>query len=185
MSGRGVAHRAPGVRARAGLAAVLVVACALLAPAVRAQAPPTGDAADDSAIRSLWSALDDDWNGRDAAGFSELFAVPASMEFIDRGQRLEGRAAIHRHFAERFAQFAPELRHRTRLRRIEGVAPDVRIADGTVEILRSAGDDGAAPVRLKTFAIFAVMHRAAGGWTIRALRIVELTNADAARPASG
>lgn len=181
MSTRGVAHRAPEVRPRAHLAAVLVVACALLAPSVRAQAP-ADDAADDAAIRSLWSALDGYWNERDAARFSDLFAVPASMEFVDRGERLEGRATIRRHFAERFPRFAPELRHRTRLQRIEAIAPDVRIADGTVEILRGAGDEGGAPVRLKSFAIFAVMHRAADGWTIRALRVVELTGTDGAAP---
>lgn len=144
-------------------------------PDARAQAAARGGASSDSlAIRSLWSTLDAMWNKRDAEQFSDLFAVDASFEFVDRGQSLESRATIHQHFADQFPKFAPDVRHLTSVRQIRVIAPDVRTVDGKVEILRNSPGESAKPVVLRTFAIFAVMFRTGEGWSIRVLRAYEL-----------
>lgn len=114
------------------------------------------------------------WNARDAERFGALFTADSSFVFVDRGQSLESRATIRRHFAEQFAKFAPDLRHRTSVGRIRAVAPDVRTVDGKVEILRFGSAQGPEPSVLKTFAIFAVMLQTTEGWRIRVLRAYEL-----------
>lgn len=135
---------------------------------------PRHEAADSARIVAHWAALDAAWNARDAQRFSEHFAPDATLEFVDRGQAFDGRAAILRNFQQQFRSQHPALRHRSRVRDMRAVAPDVATVDGTVEILRSVGGAGAEFVIVRTFAIFAVMQRTAGAWTIRALRVYEV-----------
>lgn len=156
------------------------------APAARAPAAATEAlSTDDDAVRALWSALDASWDARDAERFSALFAVDASFEFVDRGQRLEGRASIRRHFAERFPQFAPDSRHRTRVCETRELGPGLRSVDGRVEILRDGADGGTASAVTRTFAIFAVMSQVGDGWKIRMLRAYRLPPAGASLPPPG
>lgn len=145
-----------------------------------AQAVARAGANDDGAqIRQLWSTLDSLWNGRDAAGFSELFTPDASFVFVDRRQSLDGRAGILDFFSGQFPARAPELRHRTTVMGISDIAPGVHAVDGTVEILRVEPGTSAQPVVLRTFAIFAVMGRHADGWSISLLRIFAMPDGDA------
>jgi uncharacterized protein (TIGR02246 family) len=156
------------------VALVLICAIAMPPPDARAQAVHEAESAGSAAIRSLWSTLDTRWNERDAERFSELFAVDGSFGFVDRGESMEGRSTIHRHFAERFVGFAPDLRHRTTVLKVRDIAPDVRTVDGKVEILRTGSDDSVQPAVLRTFAIFAVMLQTGDGWKIRMLRAYQL-----------
>jgi uncharacterized protein (TIGR02246 family) len=153
----------------------LVCAVAAASPDAGAQAvAEAGEPADAAALRSLWSTLDAMWNARDAERFGALFTADSSFGFVDRDQSLESRATIRRHFAEQFATFAPDLRHRTSVGRIRVVAAGVRTADGKVEILRLGSAQAPEPSVLKTFAIFAVMLQTTEGWRIRVLRAYEL-----------
>lgn len=130
-----------------------------------------------AAICETWSQVDAAWNARDAERFSRLFAEDVTFRFVQRRQSLDGRTTILEHFTERFPRFAPDLRHRTRISTVDAVAPGVFTADGKVEIQRHAGDGGAAPTVLRTFAIFAVMSGKDENWSIRSLRIYELSPA--------
>lgn len=125
-------------------------------------------------IRSLWSRLDALWNERDAQRFSELFTVDGNFVFVDTGVSLDGRAAIQESFAERFPDFAPNVRHRTTVAEIRDIAPDVHTVDGKVEILRMEPDAGADPTVVRRFAIFAVLVRGDDGWGIRELRAFQV-----------
>lgn len=132
-----------------------------------------------AAICAAWSKVDATWNARDAERFSRLFADDVSFSFVQRGPSLDGRAAILEHFREQFPRLAPDLRHRTQIGAIRAVPPGAFTADGKVEILRhgAGGDD--APTILRTFAIFAVMSGKDEDWSIRMLRIYELSAPDA------
>lgn len=132
-----------------------------------------------AAICAVWSKVDATWNARDAERFSLHFADDASFRFVQRGHSLDGRTAILEHFRERFQHFAPDLRHRTQVSAIHAVASGAFAVDGEVEILRygSGGDD--APTISRTFSIFAVMSGKDEDGSIRALRIYELSAADA------
>lgn len=128
-----------------------------------------------SAIRAVWSQVDAAWNARDAQAFSRLYAEDASFTFVQRGESLNGRSTIFEHFSERFPRFAPDLRHRTRIDAIQPIGPGVFTADGNVEILRVSDVGDEPPEVLRTFAIFAVMGVHDDEWSIRALRIYQLS----------
>jgi uncharacterized protein (TIGR02246 family) len=131
----------------------------------------------DSAIRAVWSMVDAMWNARDAERFSHLFTEDAGFEFVDRRESLESRSAIHQSFAERFPQFAPDLRHLTTVQDIRRITPDVHAVTGSVEILRLGADDRAEPTVLRSFVIFAVMLRTGEGFRIHILRAYQLPEA--------
>lgn len=131
------------------------------------------------AVRDVWTQVDAAWNARDAQAFSRHFAEDVSFRFVRRGQSLDGRATLLEHFGEQFPRYAPELRHRTRIDAVRGVAPGVSTAEGEVRIVRPAADVEEPPVVLRTFAIFAVMSASGEAWTIRALRVYELPAAAA------
>lgn len=125
-------------------------------------------------VCAVWSEIDARWNARDAEGFSELFAGDVSFRFVQRDESLDGRTTVLEYFGERFPRFAPDLRHRTRLHRIDEVGPNQLTADGIVEILREPGNGAAAPVVIRRFEIFALMSGADERFAIRVLRIYEL-----------
>jgi len=135
---------------------------------------PGDGATDDEAVRRLWSTLDAIWNERDAERFSELFTTDASWVFVDRGDSMVGRTAIHARFAEQFPALAPELRHRTTVRTVRAVGPDVRAVDAEVEILRDGPGGSVEPTVLRRFAVTAVMPRTQDGWRIAVLRVWQL-----------
>ena len=159
---------------KALLVATFLVGAAIarvpVTPALAEHSPVSGAAE----VRSVWSAVDAAWNARDAEQFSRLFAEDVSFEFVDRGEALEGRAAVLEHFTERFPSFAPDVRHRTRVRQVLPIGADALGMDGNVEILRNQPGGGTGLAALRTFAIFAVMTRNAEDLSIRALRIYEL-----------
>jgi uncharacterized protein (TIGR02246 family) len=126
----------------------------------------------DETIRAFWSTLDATWKSRDAEAFSRLFSTDGSFHFVDRGQTLEGRAAIREFFARQFPTIAPGFRHRTTVGRIREISPQAHAVDGQVEILHET--DGAEPSILRTFTIFGVMERTQEVWTIRDLRAYQL-----------
>jgi uncharacterized protein (TIGR02246 family) len=128
---------------------------------------------DGTAIRAVWSTLDAAWNQRDVEQFSSLFTDDVSFVFVDRGQWLAGRAAVHERFAAQFPTMASDLRHRTHVQKYRMIAPDVAGVDGKVEIL--GPDANAGSVILRTFAIFAVMVREQQGWRIEDLRVYQLS----------
>jgi uncharacterized protein (TIGR02246 family) len=123
---------------------------------------------DEPSVRALWAALDQAWNGRQADRFGDLFTTDASFEI--GGDALSGREAIQRGFSQRFAQLAPELRHRTTVKDFQALAPGLASVDAGVEIAREAPRAAAAPTVIRRFALVAVMSRTAEGWKIRLLR---------------
>lgn len=131
-------------------------------------APDTG-----LTVRDFWETLDARWNERDAARFSSLFTEDVSFEFVDRNESLDSSTAVREYFGARFPTFPPDLRHRTTLRDLRGLAPDVLAVDGRVEILRRHSD-ATAPALLRTFAIFAVMIQESESWRVRLIRIYQL-----------
>lgn len=135
---------------------------------------PGSGATDDEAVRLLWSTLDAIWNERDVERFSELFTADASWVFVDRGDSMVGHAAIHARFAEQFPALAPELRHRTTVRAVRAVGPDIRAVDAEVEILRDGSGGSVEPTVLSRFAVTAVMPRTTDGWRIAVLRVWQL-----------
>jgi uncharacterized protein (TIGR02246 family) len=181
--GSGVA----GARGRSTVTKKVLLAllfAAAFSPAVAVASACDAAPADTAAIRALWAALDAHWNARDAERFGALFDRDASFEFVDRDERMAGRAAVLAHFAERFPTFAPDVRHVTTVRHIAELVPGLQLLDGMVEIVRVtvSPDDGAAEgvgsegsaVPLRTFSITAVMRERAGGeWGIAALRVWE------------
>jgi uncharacterized protein (TIGR02246 family) len=130
-----------------------------------------GDAA---AIGKIWAEVDAAWNARDAARFSSLYTEDASFEFVDQGQRIEGRAAIRRHFEAQFPRTGAELSHHTRIRATRLIATGVVEADGVVQIMRAAAEGTGPAVVVRTFAIYAVMVRSSDLWRIGALRIFQM-----------
>lgn len=168
---RRCARRAP----RTGLetpglagAGLLVLLVALAAPAAVAGEPPEA-----LAIREFWQSLDAVWKEGDAEQFSELFTEDGSFRFPDRGQGLEGRAEIHRHFAAQFPRVAADVEHVTTVRQVYVVTSNVRLIDGTVEVLRRGEGSEQATV-LRRFFITGVMLETEAGWRIRALRAFEI-----------
>jgi uncharacterized protein (TIGR02246 family) len=180
---------ADAVRPLAGALATLALACPVPLASAHAQAPAgvgaVDDAADDAAVRSVWSTLDALWNARNAEGFSEAFAVDGRFEFVGGGESMTGRSAIRRTFAARFPNFAPDIRHRTTVREVHFIAPSIRTLDGTVEILRIGAGPGGDPTVVRTFAIFAVMIRLEDGWRIRELRAYQLAAPEQAGTSTG
>jgi uncharacterized protein (TIGR02246 family) len=164
--------RAIRLRLVSGLLALALPlgAAATAAPARAVEAEPP----DSGAVRSLWSALDAAWNARDAERFADLFTADASFELVGRGDPMESRAAILRHFSVTFPTLPTELRHRTAVSGIHVLAPDIRSIDARVEILRvgSEGDEESTPLR--SFAVFGAMLRTPDGWRIRVLRAFQL-----------
>jgi uncharacterized protein (TIGR02246 family) len=139
----------------------------------------------DAAVRSVWESLDLHWNGRDVEAFAALFAPDADFLFVDRRQALFGQEEIRRHFDAQFPQYAPSLRHHTRIRTVRVVAPGVAVADGDVDILRVATGEGGQPTVLRRFAITAAMLLSGDQWRIGALRVYALPDADAPAAQSG
>jgi ketosteroid isomerase-like protein len=127
----------------------------------------------DLTVREFWETLDARWNERDAARFSSLFTEDVSFEFVDRDESLDSSMTVREYFGTRFPTFAPELRHRTTVRDLRSLAPDVLAVDGRVEILREHSGE-TAPALLRTFAIFAVMIQGSEGWRVRLIRIYRL-----------
>ena len=132
------------------------------------------DDAKAAAIRAVWADLDAAWNARDAARFSAFYADDASFEFVDRGQTIDGREAIRRHFEDQFPRTAPDISHHTRIRATRAIADGVVAADGVVQIRRTPADGAGSPAVLRTFAIYAVMIRTGDTWRIDSLRIVQM-----------
>jgi uncharacterized protein (TIGR02246 family) len=130
--------------------------------------------ADGLAIRSYWASLDRSWNERDAEQFCDLFAEDASLEFVNTGPSLEGRAAIRRHFADQFPRYAPHVSHSTQVRGIREVAAGVVAVDAGVAILEH-GSAGEARRVLRSFSVAAVMLRIAAGWELRWMRVFPQT----------
>jgi uncharacterized protein (TIGR02246 family) len=136
----------------------------------RGTSPSASDEAD---IHGFWSTLDETWASRDADRFSRLFTEDASFAFVDRGESLEGRVAIHQRFTEQFLAQRPELRHRTTVLQIRPMARHVAAVDGEVRILEeSAG--GGAPTVLRQFAITALMVQEGETWQVHLLRAYQL-----------
>jgi len=124
-------------------------------------------------VRAVWSTLDETWNARDAARFSDLFTADASFQFPDRGEGFEGRAAILASFAARFPTFAPDIRHRTTIGEVREITADVAAVDGIVEILRLRGADVGSAHVIRSFTIAGIMLRDGDTWRIRLLRALE------------
>jgi uncharacterized protein (TIGR02246 family) len=178
--GRGVAGGSSGPKGTMKVLLTFLFAAAFC-PAVATASTCDATPGDTAAIRALWAALDAHWNARDAERFGALFDRDASFEFVDRDERITGRAAVLAHFSERFPTYAPDVRHVTTLRDIAELVPGLHLVDGVVEIVRvsdSPDDDATEGVGsgrlLRTFSITAVMRERAGGdWGIAALRVWE------------
>lgn len=141
---------------------------AAIADTVDASSPDT------AGIHAFWSTLDAIWKSGDAERFSELFAVDGSFHFVDRDYTLENRAAILDHFTTQFPTIAPEISHRTTVRKVRPLAPRARAVDAMVEILRTLPDGQAEPAVLRTFAVFGVMQQSGNDWQIQVLSAYQL-----------
>lgn len=132
------------------------------------------DSSDDAAIRAFWATLDATWKGQDADEFSRLFTEDGRFSFVDRRQALDSRSVIREFFSKQFPATPPDLHHLTTVHRVREITPEAHAVDAKVEILRTAGGEGAEASILRTFEIFAVMSRTAEGWKIRDLRVYQL-----------
>src|SRR5690606_5733099 len=152
--------------------------CLVAAGATIAAATNTAAPAPEIAIPALWVELDENWNERNAHGFSEVFTADADLQFVDAGLTLAGRRNILQHFSDQFPTFPPDIRHETSVTRIHALAKNLRAVDATVRILRSAEDEATV---LRTYSLFAVMLELPEGWRIHVLRAYLLP----AEPKSG
>jgi uncharacterized protein (TIGR02246 family) len=159
-----------------GGAAVALFAVAMTivpASAGDSAASESRSAAEAPAI-ALWAALDDAWNARDAAKFTQLFTDDASLRFVDRDYSLEGRAALLRHFTDQFARQTSDLRHASSLRDARLIASDLIGVDADIAILRLDADAGSEPAIVRRFEVFALMSQSADGWRFQMLRAYRL-----------
>ncbi|NZA26225.1 SgcJ/EcaC family oxidoreductase [Luteimonas sp. SJ-92] len=128
-----------------------------------------GDGHDNAA--TLWMAIDDAWNARDAPRFASLFTEDAIMVFFDREETLSGRDAIRDAFTERFPQIAAQYAHRSAVTRVRAVAHGVLVVDGTVDVVRHMADPMAEPETFRSFRVSSVMVHAGNAWRFRDMRI--------------
>ena len=159
---------------RSVLAAIFAIALAVVPASAADPGASDNRSAADAQASSLWAALDDAWNARDAARFSQLFTDDASLRFVDRDYSLEGRAAILRHFTDQFARQAPDLRHASSAREARLIAPGLVGVDADIAILRLGTDNETEPAIVRKFEVFALMNESADGWCFQVLRAYQL-----------
>lgn len=127
-----------------------------------------------SAMRAFWANVDATWNARDLDAFIGLFADEATFHVIAREALVAGRDGIRARFAAQFSRQAPDLRHVTRVGRVEHLGPGLAALDAQVRVLRVAPDEHVEPAVLRKFAVFAIMARNPEAWVIRDIRIYTL-----------
>ena len=138
---------------------------------VGAQQPDAKQAAEIAAIQQVRENLDDAYNRRDAAAFSDLFLEDADFQWHN-GALLPGREAIRQHFANAFKSMPADYLHITEFQRIRFLGADAAIGDGTVVIARAGAAENEKPY-LKVL-LTCIGRKDKGQWRIAAVRLIPI-----------
>jgi uncharacterized protein (TIGR02246 family) len=147
------------------MAGVLLAAFSTAATSPASAAEP--NAADRAALLALAESMDRAWTAADVEANATLFTPDATARF---GTEPLGRsrAAIRAQFQSFFAGRPPNLRHVTRIERLEQLAPDLALWDAEVRV-EQRQQDGTWRA-LTTITNVTVAARIANGWAIKAVR---------------
>jgi uncharacterized protein (TIGR02246 family) len=150
-----------------------IATLALVAAAIAVPRDAAGQLSEPTAaeVRAIWQAIDEAWNARDVDAFSVLFTDDALFAFMNNDDRMETRSAIHARFSRQFPAMPAELRHITHVRAVRTITPDIRSADGHIDILQVANAGKSEATVFRSFAMTAVMQRTPEGWRIRELHV--------------
>lgn len=119
------------------------------------------EAADESAVRSLYRELLECWNRRDADGFAALFAENGNVVGFD-GSQVDGRAEIGSHLRSIFADHVTAT-YVSIVREVRFLAPEVAVLRAVVGMVPPGGADlNAAANAVQTL----VAARRDGRWRI-------------------
>ena len=122
---------------------------------------------DREALQRLATSMDQAWTAADADANAELFTSDATARFGDDPLG-KGREAIRDQFRIFFQDRPADLRHVTKIERVELLGPDLATWDAEVRVERhqAAGEWGTLTrIRNITIAV-----RQADGWRVKAVR---------------
>ena len=94
---------------------------------------------DESAVESLYRALLERWNERDAGGYAALFAEDGSVVGFD-GSQVDGRAEIGSHLRGIFGDH-PTAAYVAIVREVRRLAPEVALLRAVVGMVPPGGSD--------------------------------------------
>lgn len=171
--GRGPVTFSGDVEMKALLVLVAAASAAVAFP-VLAEAPAEADRV---ALERLAADLDRVWDAGDPATVASLYATDGTLR-LDARPIVEGRAAVTAYFRTTIARRAAGARHRTRVERIDMLAPDLALVDARAWIERD-GEGGAVEV-LARFHNQTVAVREGAGWRFRAVRAQRVAEPPAA-----
>ncbi|HYF23547.1 MAG TPA: SgcJ/EcaC family oxidoreductase [Caulobacteraceae bacterium] len=143
---------------------------ALTAAAVVATAPAYAQSqADREALRALAAEADRAWNVKDADAMAALYAQDASLLFVPRYAKVEGRDAIRAQFQTAFAGRQGNMRHVTTVGDLVFSGPDAVFSDSYVRV-EQVNPDGTATL-VRWFVNHSLAVRGEDGvWRLKAVR---------------
>jgi uncharacterized protein (TIGR02246 family) len=121
------------------------------------------------AMLELVKEFDGAWNDHDVNRFSSFFTEDTDMHFITLGMRMRGRGEVAQTYTKIFSEIASGVQHKTTLKEIHPITPDVILLDGITDIVQSNEKGTETVLRRHTGAT--VLLRTDAGWRIRAMRI--------------
>jgi len=143
---------------------------ALTAFALGATAPAYAQSqADRDALKALAAEADRAWDAKDADAMAALYAEDASLLFVPRYAKVEGREAIRRQFTAAFAGRQGNMRHVTTVGDLVFSGADTVFSDSYVRV------EQVKPDGTTTLARWFVNHSMAvrgedGAWRLKAVR---------------
>ena len=133
------------------------------------QNPDKKHLADSVAIQQISANLDETWNNHDALAFSKLFLEDADFQW-HTGDLLKNRKQIEQYFSESFKQIPPEYRHRTTIKRLRFIGPDIAIGDGTIVVVREGATENEKPYLNVLFTC--IGKKTDDNWRLAAVRLI-------------
>ena len=145
----------------------IAIALAVFAPAHSAEP----SAPDRQALLKLAERMDQAWTAADADANAQLFAPDATARFAEDPLR-QGRAEIRAQFETFFKDRPPNLRHVTKIERMEQLNATLVLWDAEVTVERrrtTGGWEALTRIRNVTLAV-----RQPDGWRVQAVRAFPL-----------
>jgi uncharacterized protein (TIGR02246 family) len=124
---------------------------------------------EERALRELVARIDAAWNRRDAKAFSDLFEEQADFRF-HTGLTLHGKSEIENYYLGHFPKIREGEKHRSTIRQIRFIRPDVSILDSEVELFRLSENRGEKETRLKLMST-TVTSKEKGHWFIAVVNL--------------
>jgi uncharacterized protein (TIGR02246 family) len=147
----------------------IILGMLLMAPAVHAQTGGTA-AEREPELRAFLAELDARWNARDADAMSRLFTP--DVDFRIYGTRHHrSREELRHHYAQRFLNVHPDVRHATTLSTVRWLGPRLALLDGEVVV----GKPGAPEAETRRYDYTAVALQQDGAWLFDAFRVAVQT----------